>query len=201
MQKRVTVSQGALRDIGAIVIGNAVTAWAYSWVLVRLNIISGGVTASSMIMGKLTPLSVTFWTNTITTSCLLVALIFLGRQNFVNSLVSSVSYMLWFTLAQLLVPNAALPIWVGLPLAGVAVGVGYALCIGHNASTAGLDVFALVVHKYRPRVPVASSLRVINLLVLAIGAWQFGLRSFLLGLVFIVVYTQTLAVLLKKYRG
>lgn len=190
-----------VRDVIGVVIGNGISAFAYSWVLVRLNIISGGVTATSMILGKLTPLSVTVWTNTITTSCLLAALVFLGRRNFFNSIISSLAYMGWFTLAQSHVVAIPLPVWLSLPLAGIAVGVGYHLCIAHNASTAGLDVFALVLHRFKPQVPVATTLRVINLTILAAGALTFGWRSFLMGLVFVMIYTQVLAVLQKRAQG
>lgn len=201
MNRSSTVSAGAAaRDLIGVIIGNGITAFAYSWVLVRLNVISGGVTASSMIAGRLTPWSVTFWTNAITLVCLGASLLFLGRRNFVNSLVSSFSYMGWFTLAQhWSVDLTHWPLWLTLPLAGVVVGAGYFLCIDHHASTAGLDVFALVVHQRWPHVSVALGLRVINLAVLGIGAWTFGLRSFLLGLAFIVIYTQTLAWLQQRF--
>lgn len=182
-------------DLGAIVLGNALTAIAYSWVLVRHNVISGGVTATAMIMARITALSVTTWTNLITASCLLIALVFLGQRNFVNSLVSSLSYMGWFTLAQAGLPSVDLPLWLGVPLAGGLVGCGYALCLSHHASTAGLDVLALVLHRYRPAVPVDRGLRVTNLIILAAGAWQFGAASFVWGLFFILIYTEVLGTL------
>ncbi|WP_318767552.1 YitT family protein [Lactiplantibacillus carotarum] len=186
------------RDVAAIVLGNALTAWAYSWILVKAGVISGGVTASAMIMARLTSGSVTAWSNGITATCLVIALMFLGRRNFINSLIASLSYMGWFTLAQAWQPANGLPLWLGLPLAGIMVGVGYELCIGHHASTAGLDVLALVLHRYRPTLPVARSLRVINVTILALGAWQFGWQSFLWGLGFILIYTQTLAGLTRR---
>ena len=184
----------------AIVIGNGLTAWAYSWVLVRANVISGGVTATAMVAARLSGWSVTGWTNLITVSCLLVALGFLGGHNFINSIVSSLSYVGWFSVAQAWPPPLSISLWWGLPLAGLLVGLGYALCLTHHASTAGLDVLALVVHRFWPRIPVARSLRVINLAVLLLGAWQFGLRSFILGLGFILIYTQTLAVVMKRQQ-
>ncbi|WP_179394145.1 YitT family protein [Lacticaseibacillus absianus] len=191
----------ATQDLIGVIIGNGITAFAYSWVLVRLNVISGGVTASSMIAARLTPWSVTFWTNAITLVCLAASLAFLGRRNFVNSLVSSFSYMGWFTLAQSWQLDLShWPLWLSLPLAGAVVGAGYFLCLDHHASTAGLDVFALVIHQRWPQFSVALGLRVINLAVLGLGAWTFGLRSFALGLVFIVVYTQVLA-LLQRHLG
>ncbi|WP_125705929.1 YitT family protein [Lacticaseibacillus daqingensis] len=192
-------SREAITDLIGVIIGNGITAFAYSWVLVRLNVISGGVTASAMIAGRMSPWSVTVWTNTITLVCLGASLVFLGRRNFVNSLVSSFSYMGWFSLAQSWQPDSTGPVWLSLPIAGMIVGAGYFLCIDHHASTAGLDVFALVVNARWPRVSVALGLRVINFTVLGIGAWTFGLRSFLLGLVFIIIYTQTLASLEKRF--
>ncbi|WP_262316207.1 YitT family protein [Lacticaseibacillus parakribbianus] len=198
MKSQVSTREAA-GDLLFVILGNGISAFAYSWVLVRLNIISGGVTATSMIAGRLTPLSVTFWTNAITLVCLGASLMFLGRRNFLNSIVSSLSYMGWFSLAQAVPVHLPLPVWVSLPLAGVCVGIGYFLCIAHHASTAGLDVFALVIHAKWDRFPVAASLRVINLLILSIGAWQFGLHSFLLGLVFIIIYTQTLSLLEKRF--
>ncbi|MFD1430308.1 YitT family protein [Lacticaseibacillus mingshuiensis] len=197
-EETVTVHE-AVMDVVWVIIGNAVSAFAYSWIMVKLNIISGGVTASGMIMGKLTPLSVTFWTNAITVACLLAALIFLGVRTFMNSIVSSLAYMGWFTLAQALAPAHTLPVWLGLPIAGLGVGVGYYLCIAHHSSTAGLDVFALVINKHQPKFSVGLGLRLINLIVLGIGALSFGLKSFLLGLIFILIYTETLTLLQKRF--
>ncbi|WP_125702469.1 YitT family protein [Lacticaseibacillus daqingensis] len=187
-------------DILWVALGNGITAFAYSWLLVKANIISGGVTASGMIMGRLTPLSTTFWTNTITLSCLLAALLLLGTRTFLNSIVSSVAYMIWFSVAQTFQPAIDLPLWLVLPLAGLAIGAGYFLCISHHASTAGLDVFALIVNKHWPNISVSFSLQLINITVLVIGAWQFGWQSFLAGLIFILLYTFTLNAL-QRWRS
>lgn len=183
-----------------ILLGNLLIAFGYAKFMVPANIISGGVTSLSMVLARLTPLSVVTWTNIITVSCLAFALGFLGRTNFVRSIVSSLAYMGFFA-AWSAVP-LRLATWplVDVLAASLFIGAGYYCCIASNASTAGLDVFALIIARRRPQLNVTLMLRVINVIVLLASTLVFGWQSLLWGLAFTFLYSGLMGWLLRRYQ-
>lgn len=184
-------------DAAWIVVGNLVIALGYAQCLVPNQIISGGVTSMSMVLQRLVGWSVVWWSNVITASCLVLALLFLGRGNFVRSLISSVSYIGLFSLVSWLpTPLSGQPV-VALLVGSGLIAVGYYLCLANDASTAGLDVLALITHRYQPRFPVAIALRVLNLVVLAVSAFVYGWVSLVFGGLFTLLYSELLNRLLQ----
>lgn len=191
-----------VHDAAWIMLGNLVIALGYAQCLVPNQIISGGVTSMSMVLHRVVGGSVVRWSNVITASCLVLALLFLGRSNFVRSLISSVSYIGLFSVVSWLPTPLAGHAVVALLLGSGLIAVGYDLCLANNASTAGLDVLALIVHRYRPRFPVAIALRVLNLVVLCVSALVYGWIALVYGGLFTLLYSELLNRLLKsRARG
>ncbi|MFT8843505.1 MAG: YitT family protein [Schleiferilactobacillus harbinensis] len=183
-----------------ILLGNLLIAFGYAKFMVPSNIISGGVTSLSMVLARLTPLSVVTWTNMITVGCLVFALIFLGRTNFIRSIVSSFAYMGFFALWTWVPLNLAHWPWLDVLLASLFIGAGYYCCIASNASTAGLDVFALIAAHKNPQLNVTLMLRVINVVVLLGSTVVFGWAALVWGLAFTFLYSGLMGWLLRRYR-
>ncbi|WP_125768869.1 YitT family protein [Lapidilactobacillus wuchangensis] len=196
MQKSLGASkQRLLRSLFKILLGNLVMSFAYAKWMVPHQIINGGVTSIALILQRTTHLSVTLWTNLLTLSLLVVCAIFLGRENFFKSLYSSLTYLAGFNLFSAWSLTLAGSIWLDVPLASLAIAFGYYCCISENSSTVGVDVIALILHRYRPQLKIAPLIRDINFVVLGIGWFIFGWRSVLAGLAFSFIY----AAILKKF--
>lgn len=183
-----------LQSLLKIAVGNLVMGLAYAKLMVPNKIINGGVTSLALLANKVTHLSITFWTNSITGVLLIACLIFLGKENFLKSIFSSVTYLASFNLFFAL--DFSLHTWIGvdLALACVAISFGYYCCISANASTVGMDVIAIILNKRNPKLKIAPMIRNINFIILAFGLIIFGWQSVLFGLIFSFVY----AWLLKK---
>ncbi|KRL14790.1 MAG: YitT family protein [Schleiferilactobacillus perolens] len=189
-----------LGPILLILLGNMLIAFGYAKFMVPSNIISGGVTSLSMVLARLTPVNVVWWTNIITVSCLGFALLFLGRTNFFRSMVSSVAYMAFFAFWSWTPFHLSQNPIADVLLASLFIGAGYYCCIASNASTAGLDVFALIVAKKRPQFNVTLMLRVINVVVLLASALVFGWVALLWGLAFTFLYSGLMGRLLHWFQ-
>lgn len=172
------------RGILKVILGNIFLGLAYAKWMKPNEIINGGVTSLSMIGEKATGIPILYLTNGITIILLLVCLIFLGKDNFFKSILSSICYNLFFALFYLLPVQLSVNIVVDFLLASFFIALGYYLCISANASTVGMDVIALILHKKNPSFDIAKGIRLINLIVLAFGFLVYGLKSIVIGVAF-----------------
>lgn len=185
------------RSLLKIFLGNAILGFAYAKLLVPMKIINGGVTSLSMVFSHFLPLPVTFFTNTLTVLLLLTGLIFLGKYFFFTSLVSSVAYLLFFNVFYALPWQFHSSVIIQFISAVFLIAVGYYCCLSEDSSTAGLDVFAIILNRKMPNISTAHYLRYLNIVVLIFGFVSYGVQSVLIGILFSICFTQVVGVLLK----
>lgn len=197
--------------------GITVLNFAYVMVTVPHGIINGGVTSFSMILSRL-PLTeilpVNAWVAIVTGLLALLCCIFLGRDIFIASLYSCVMGVAAFNFFTLVIPesvidtmisigqmgnNPVIPLGMAAELiaAAVVVGAGYYFCLSNNATAVGMDTIALIIHKRHERIPVAYAMYAINIIVLLLGLYTYGLRCVLMGIAFAGIQALTLNTMLK----
>ena len=115
--------------------------------MVPNEIINGGVTSISMILNKMLSVPLLYLTNGLTLLLLIICYIFLGKDNFSKSIFSSVFYSMSFSLFYSLPFSLHVNVVLDLILAAIFIGIGYYYCSIVNASTVGVDVIALIIHK------------------------------------------------------
>ncbi len=167
---------------------------AYAYLIVPNEIINGGVTSSALLLHALSGYNIAMLANLVTGFLLVTCLIFLGKEYFVKSIVSSLSYMLFFNLFYSLHIRVDMNIVLVILISSVLIAVGYYLCITANASTVGFDVIALILHHKNEKMDIAATIRVINLIVLVLGLLVYGYTSIIKG----VAYTLIFSYLLKR---
>lgn len=187
-----------LLPVGKIVLGNLCITAAYAFITVPNEIVNGGVTSFSMVLTHFMPLPISWITNAITLLLLVISYYFLGKSFLMRSLLSSVCYMVFFSAFDALHFNATIPLFIGVPVASLLVGLGYFLCISAGSSTVGFDVLALVAHRRNEKLDVALLIRYINYGVLLTGLVSYGIWSILIGIAFTYLKTRVLHVLLEK---
>lgn len=161
------------------------------------NIINGGVTSLAMILNKVSNVPLPYLTNIITVFLLLMCYLFLGKKNLYRSIVSSVCYNFFFSLFYLSPINIQISVFWDLLLASFFIAFGYYCCISTDASTVGMDVIALIMNK-KFGYSIVSLLRLVNLFILMLGFWVYGLESVIVGIIFSLVNTFILDRMLKK---
>ncbi|WP_125702288.1 YitT family protein [Lacticaseibacillus daqingensis] len=186
-----------MKAVLKIILGNILMGFAYAQWMAPDGIINGGVTSVSMIANRLSGIPMLYLTNGITLMLLVVCWIFLGRGNFLRSLLSSVAYNLFFSLFYLMPNLFHVNLVVDVGLSCILIALGYYFCIDNDASTVGMDVIALIIHKRTGR-NLAVMLRMINYAVLLVGLLVYGVQSVVIGLIFSFFHTRLLQWLLKR---
>ncbi len=186
-------------DLGKIFLGNVVMGLAYAKWMVPHQIINGGVTSLSMVISGLSGWPLLYLTNGLAILLLVLCWAFLGKSVFFKSLLSSGLFMLFFSFFYSQPFSLTSHIAIDVSLACVAIAFGYYCCLSANASTAGLDAVALIIHKYHPHTQVAHTLRYLNYAVLALGWLVFGWLSVVIGIVFSYGYSWILNVFLNRH--
>lgn len=194
MEKR----QSFAIDLLIILAGNIFIGFAYAKWMVPHHIVNGGVTSLSMIVNKALHIPLLYVSNGMTGILLIASLLFLGKENFLKSIGSSVFYAISFSLFYSLPFNFTFNIGVDLLLACIFIAFGYYCCISTNASTVGMDVIALIFHKRNNKINIAKSIRFINIGVLVFGFAVFGWPAIVIGLIFTYLSSWLLDVLLKR---
>lgn len=189
-----------MKEVLRIVAGNICITSAYAFITVPYHIVNGGVTSFSMILHNFIDLDISFFTNAITLILLILCYIKLGKEFLFNSLLSSISYMFFFSMFHSLNISCPLPLPFAVIVASIMVGIGYFLCISSNSSTVGFDVLAIILHKKHPSFQIALTMRYINIVIVMLGLASYGWKAVLIGIVFTFLQTQSLKLLLDRYE-
>ena len=181
-----------------IVVGNLLITFSYAFITVPNGIVNGGVTSFSMILSSVTDLGISFYTNCITILLLVLCLFFLGKSYLAKSIVSSACYMLFFSFFNGIdFGFASIPMIISVLRAGLLVGIGYFLCLSAESSTVGFDVIALILHNKNNKIKVSKAMRYINLFVILLGLFSYGLLAVIYGVIFTYIQTTVVHLLLE----
>ncbi len=89
-------------------------------------------------------------------------------------------------------------IYAAVPVAAAVVGIGYYFCLSAKATTVGMDTIAVILHEKWNRLPIAQTMYAINICVLLLGFYAYGLKSVLCGIAFAGLQALVLHLLLKR---
>jgi len=181
-----------------IILGNVLITGAYAFITVPNEIVNGGITSFSMILGELFFINMTVFVNAITLFLLLLCLFFLGKEFFVGSIFSCICYLSLFSFFHSFGTGLYIPRPVCVCIAGIAVGCGYFLCIRAKSTAISFDVIALIINQKNPKCNMAYVMGIINSLVLLTGLAVYGPSSVILGIVFTAIQTLVLNFLQKQ---
>lgn len=180
-----------------ILFGNILITATYAFLTVPNHIVNGGVTSFSMIFSEMVNINISIVVNTITILLLILCGLFLGRSFFNGSIFSCVCYLGFFTFfSSLDISFVTNPIILVL-IAGTTIGIGYYFCISAESTAIGFDVIALILNKYNPKINISIAMGTINICVLMLGFFNYGIISVILGIILTVVQSFTLNNFLK----
>lgn len=195
----ITKNKKHLRDLLLISLGNFIMSFAYAKLMIPHKVLNGGVTSLSMIITKFVPIRIDLINSYVLISLLILTTIFLGKELLIKSIVSSVVYTIFFSYFINLSFTIDWPSIPALFVASLLISFGYFCCLTSNSSTVGVDILALIIIKYRPKIPIAKLIGILNFIILGIGLLVYGLWSVLLGLLFSFIYSYELNTMLTHY--
>ena len=188
-------------ELAKIIFGNVLLGLAYAKWMVPHAIIYGGVTSLSLVLSRVLHSDIAYLTNGLTIFLLLLCWLFLGHGSLLKSIVSSLSYLVCFTFFYRLPFSLVVSLPLDFLLACVVIALGYYFCLSVGASTVGVDVIALIIHKKRPQISLARAIRWLNFLILACGLLVYGVQSVLIGVLFSLLYSSLLDKMLRRGKN
>ncbi|MFJ7930712.1 YitT family protein [Peribacillus sp. NPDC096448] len=187
-----------MKDLLKIIAGNISMTFAYAYLIVPNEIINGGVTSSALLLNALWGYNIAMLANFVTGLLLIICLVFLGKEYFFKSIVSSLSYMVFFNFFYSLNVNFDMNMVLVIFISSILIAIGYYLCITANASTVGFDVIALILHHKNEKIDIAVTIRIINLIVLVLGLLVYGYASIVKGIAFTLFFSYLLKKMLDR---
>ncbi|MCZ0874445.1 YitT family protein [Peribacillus sp. AS_2] len=187
-----------MKDLLKIIAGNISMTFAYAYLIVPNEIINGGVTSSALLLNALLGYNIAMLANLVTGILLIICLVFLGKEYFFKSIVSSLSYMVFFNFFYSLNFHFDMNIVLVIFISSIFIAIGYYLCITANASTVGFDVLALILHHKNEKIDIAATIRIINLIVLILGILVYGYASIVKGIAFTLLFSYLLKKMLDR---
>ncbi len=179
------------KDIVWVVAGNVVLALAVSMFILPYDILSGGVAGVAVALQPLIPLPVTLMVNLLVVGLFIVGACFLGKDFAMKTILSSLIYPVFLTFFSGRVPVLDLdPILASL-YGGLLGGTGVGMALRTGASTGGMDIPPLIVHKLT-HIEIAKLVLITDALTVLLGALTYGLEAVLVG--FVSVWASSVAI-------
>ena len=174
-----------------VILGNLMLALAVHTFILPYEILSGGVAGIAVALAKITG-----YRSDLIISILIWVLFgfgayFLGRKFTVHTISSSILYPLFLNLLNTQPITVSIdPILASL-YGGLVAGFGVGLVFRTGASTGGMDVPPLIIHKFT-NIDLSKLVLAVDLLTVTLGVFVYGIEAVLMG--FISVYASAFAI-------
>lgn len=182
--------QQMLLNAAAITFGNALYSLAVALFLEPSGLITGGATGIALAVGRLTGLSVSGVLLVFNLAMLVWGWVVLGRAFAFNTLASSILSPVFLELWERMLAGRVLTddIILCTIFSGLGIGVALGIVLRSGASTGGMDIPPLVLHKWF-RLPVSATMMVFDIAILLVQAMFSPVRQVLYGIVMVIIHT------------
>jgi len=180
-----------IRDILFVLIGNFVLALGVHTFILPYEILSGGVAGIAVAVSRLSGVRADLIVSALVLGLYILGSFFLGRKFMIHTASSSILYP--FFLSYLSTQDVAVqldPILASI-YGGLVAGFGVGLVMRTGASTGGMDVPPLIIHKYT-HIELSKLILVVDIFTVTLGTFVYGIEAVLMG--FISVYATAFAV-------
>ena len=156
-----------ISTVATVIFGNVFYALVVRLFLLPGNLMTGGTTGIGLVVNHFTGLSISGFVLVFNIIMLLVGVAFLGKKFALTTVISSFTYPIALEAATRIFGNYVITenAMLNTIFAGLGVGIGLGVVIRTGASTGGMDIPPLVLHKYF-RIPVSVSLNAFDMLIL-----------------------------------
>ena len=172
---------GAIRKTLAILLGNFIAAVAVTLFFAPQSIALSGVAGLGLLLSRLFPVPAFVFVLLSNLLLLFISLLLLGRKFFFSTVLSSVLYPAFIGVLSFWLPTPpTVNSTVSVAFGGILLGVGVGLVLRAGASTGGMDIPALLLHRFL-RLPLSASVLIADAAVLTLSLVGYPLESVLEG--------------------
>ncbi len=174
-----------------ILLGNFIVACSVSFFILPNDILTGGVAGVSVALKPIIPINPVIMIDILTVGLFVVGAFLLGKRFAMKSIISTICYPACITILSYIVTlfpkdTFVMPAYVATIYAGVVTGIGLGVVFRVGASTGGMDILALILHKYL-KIPEGTSVMIVDSLTVLLGVLTYGLTPALIGIMSVFV--------------
>ena len=176
-----------------IFLGNLAYALAVKFFILPAGLITGGSAGIGIFVNRLTGMPVSLFVLLFNTAMLVLGWLILGKKFALTTVASTFLFPLILHVLDFLFPDAILsrdPMLCTV-FAGGCVGISLALVIREGASTGGMDIPPLILHKFFGT-NISLSMYFFDCLILLLQAVQSPPEMSLYGILLVLIYTAVL---------
>ncbi len=165
-----------------VIVGTFIVALAVEMFIIPYNILSGGVAGIAVAISPLININETLIANVLVVGLLFAGGAVLGRGFFLETCLSSLIYPVFTSvLTKTITVPAVDPILASF-YGGLLGGIGVGMVVRAGASTGGMDIPPLIVHKLTG-IKLSVLISITDALTVMLGFAAFDLPAVLLGMV------------------
>ena len=176
-----------------VILGNCIYAFGVAMFILPSGLITGGATGIALFVNDVMGVPVSAFVLGFNMLMLLIGFFAFGWKFAANTIVSTFSYPIALELiTQLLNGYVMTEDWILCTVfGGICIGGAIGMVIRVGASTGGMDIPPLVLHKYF-KIPVSKSIYVFDMLILLLQAFRSSGEQILYGILLVIVYSIVL---------
>ena len=169
-------------EVCMVIAGTFMVALAVEMFIIPYNILSGGVAGIAVAVSPLIHVNETLIANVLVVGLLFAGGAVLGREFFLETCLSSLIYPVFTSaLTKIITVPAVDPILASF-YGGLLGGIGVGMVVRAGASTGGMDIPPLIVHKLTG-IKLSVLISITDALTVMLGFVAYDLPAVLLGMV------------------
>ena len=174
-----------------MIFGNLLLASSVSFLILPNDILTGGVAGVSVALEPIFDFNPVWMINGLTVGLYLLGALTLGKEFAIKSMISTILYPIFVTGLSALVPMFAPDTFIINPIlatiySGVLAGIGLGMVFRTGGSTGGMDIPALILHKYA-HISQGNAVMIIDVMTVGLGVYTYGLEPALIGILSVYV--------------
>lgn len=176
-----------------VILGNCIYAFGVAMFILPSGLITGGATGIALFVNDVMGVPVSAFVLGFNMLMLLIGFFAFGWKFAANTIVSTFSYPIALELITQLLNGYVMTedLILCTVFGGICIGGALGMVIRVGASTGGMDIPPLVLHKYF-KIPVSKSIYVFDMLILLLQAFRSSGEQILYGILLVIVYSIVL---------
>ncbi|HQB31814.1 MAG TPA: YitT family protein [Erysipelotrichaceae bacterium] len=180
-----------LKSILLIVLGNFIFAIAVVYFVFPYNILSGGVAGIGIIVEQLSGISATIVIDILVISTFILGYLVLGKEFALKTFISSIVYPIFITVLSYFPYHIEADPYMIVIYGGILTGIGLSLVLREDASTGGMDVPSIIMHRYTG-MPLHIAFFIVDSITALVGVLVFSIQDVMVGIVFVYLYNSVI---------
>ncbi|HPW52735.1 MAG TPA: YitT family protein, partial [Erysipelotrichaceae bacterium] len=154
-------------------------------------ILSGGVAGIGIIVEQLSGISATIVIDILVISTFILGYLVLGKEFALKTFISSIVYPIFITVLSYFPYHIEADPYMIVIYGGILTGIGLSLVLREDASTGGMDVPSIIMHRYTG-MPLHIAFFIVDSITALVGVLVFSIQDVMVGIVFVYLYNSVI---------